>query len=353
MKIRQKMLAGIVAVFLLVGLVGGMGLYANDYTVKSFESGEAHYGHIVVAANEVSSYAKRAEGHIMLYVTLHDPADKQKFSQRIDSLRNQTSILDETVSNPDAMAIIKDIKNWTVELQAIGESLIAAHDAEFNANGTFTTESRTELRSLNTAASKIREDGVKLTTLETQLKTDAEQNAKDNAKILHSMIIAISLAAIAAALAIGYYLTISISRPIAKLNEAAAEIGKGNLGTKIDVSGSDEVGNLSATFNGMVGRLKESKKKMEDYNKSLESEVAARTQDIEKSRAVLEDYNKNLQKDVSERTAELEKSKDALEQKVNELERFQKIAVGRELKMVDMKKETAELKKKASGKAGK
>ncbi len=69
MKLKQKLVAVFIAVSLLVGLVGFLGLYANNQIVNSFESGEEHFGSIIEASNEVSSYAKRAEGHLMLYLT--------------------------------------------------------------------------------------------------------------------------------------------------------------------------------------------------------------------------------------------------------------------------------------------
>jgi len=96
----------------------------------------------------------------------------------------------------------------------------------------------------------------------------------------------------------------SISRPIIKLTETAYKIGKGNLDTKIEIKLNDEIGELASTFNKMAQNLKIQKENLEDK--------------------------------VVERTKELET-------RVGELQRFKKIVVGRELKMVELKKKIKEL----------
>jgi len=58
MKLRPKLISGFVIVSLIAGLVGYLGLYANEMVVSSYEIGEEHFGTIMVASNEVSSFAK-------------------------------------------------------------------------------------------------------------------------------------------------------------------------------------------------------------------------------------------------------------------------------------------------------
>jgi methyl-accepting chemotaxis protein len=119
----------------------------------------------------------------------------------------------------------------------------------------------------------------------------------------------------------GLYLSKRITRPIISLRNAAAEIGEGRLDTKIEVKTRNEIGELASAFNQMAGDLKKSRKEIEDYSKTLE-------------------------KKVKERTKELEQTNE-------ELERFNKLAVGRELKMIELKKRIKELEGKLSDKSGK
>ena len=87
------------------------------------------------------------------------------------------------------------------------------------------------------------------------------------------------------------------------------------------------------------------------YSRKLEKEVKERTKELEEANAVLEIK-------VRARTRALEEEKELLDEKVkkrtkelqariDELERFHRLTVGRELKMIELKKEIKRLKEKS------
>ena len=116
------------------------------------------------------------------------------------------------------------------------------------------------------------------------------------------------------AIVAGAYISRRITRPIISLRDAAARIGGGQLDTRINIKSRSEVGELASAFNKM-------------------------TSDLKKSRGKLEEYSRTLEKKVKDRTAELEKTN-------QELEKFNRLAVGRELKMIELKKRIKELEGK-------
>ncbi len=105
----------------------------------------------------------------------------------------------------------------------------------------------------------------------------------------------------------------NIIQPIQALAAVARAFSDGDLSVRGTVGAHDELGELTATFNAMGERLE------------------SRTKELVASKETLED-------DVKRRTAELE-------EKIAELERFNRFVVGRELKMVELKKQLAALKK--------
>lgn len=63
----------------------------------------------------------------------------------------------------------------------------------------------------------------------------------------------------------------SIVKPVIQFRDTAEIIGKGNLDAKIEIKSRDELGELASAFNKMAEDLKESRSKIEDYNKILEN----------------------------------------------------------------------------------
>lgn len=66
--------------------------------------------------------------------------------------------------------------------------------------------------------------------------------------------------------------------------------------------------------------------------------------ELEEGSRELEKERLSLDNKGNERTRELEKSREELKERIEELERFRKISVGRELKMIELKKEIERLK---------
>ena len=91
----RLLIFGFLLSIILISVIGIYALNTNQQIILLFKRGEKHFRDITTAATEVSSYAKRAEGHLLLYLVLHRKADKNKFPKRIKLLNEQISILDE------------------------------------------------------------------------------------------------------------------------------------------------------------------------------------------------------------------------------------------------------------------
>ena len=113
---------------------------------------------------------------------------------------------------------------------------------------------------------------------------------------------------------IGFILIGRITNSMKEMAEAAKEISQGNYKVKLSITADNELGQLSSSFNQM-------------------------SDELEKSRQKLENYGKELEKKVEERTRELKA-------KNEELGRFNKLAIGRENAMIELKRKLKEMEEK-------
>lgn len=115
-----------------------------------------------------------------------------------------------------------------------------------------------------------------------------------------------------------------IVQPIRQIAKGTDEVAKGNLNFKLEVTSTDELGELARHFNEMTRQLREARLSLEDVRTSLEVKIKARTKE-------LQELAEGLEEKVEERTKELQ-------DRIDEMERFHRLTVGRELKMIELKK---------------
>jgi hypothetical protein len=88
-------------------------------------------------------------------------------------------------------------------------------------------------------------------------------------------------------------------------------------------------------------RLKERTRELEEIKSTLETKVKERTWELEEERASLEEKvnirTEELKELVEKQEKIVEERTEELQEKVQELERFNRLAVGRELKMIELK----------------
>ena len=109
-------------------------------------------------------------------------------------------------------------------------------------------------------------------------------------------------------------------------------VKEGNFSYRIQVRTKDEFGILAQAFNRMTENLERSRTVLEEAKAVLEIKAEARTKE-------LGELAESLNEQVKERTKDLQ-------ERINELERFHRLTVGRELKMTELKKEIKRLKEK-------
>jgi HAMP domain-containing protein len=121
-----------------------------------------------------------------------------------------------------------------------------------------------------------------------------------------------------------FLLSQKVVKPLKNLSITSKRVARGDFKAKAIVYSSDEFGDLAENFNKMTEELEVAKKTMEEERDILEIKVNARTKELNQ-------INEKLEEEVQSRTEQMKK-------KLVELEKMGKLMVGRELKMIELKK---------------
>jgi len=123
-----------------------------------------------------------------------------------------------------------------------------------------------------------------------------------------------------------------IINPLKELKKGIDEVKKGNLNVKLSSQGSPEMKEIIESFNEMLQKIKHQNETLKETSTILKIRINAKTR-------ALNELSLRLKKEVEEKTK-------TLKEKIEELEKIQKIMIGREYKIAQLKKEIEKLKEK-------
>lgn len=215
----KLLIFGFFTVISLMVVIVIFALNINHQTIISFEKGEKNFKEIATAATEVSSYAKRAEGHLLMYLALNKKTDKNKFPKRVASLNEKITIIDQKIVNPQAKMIFEKIKAHTNGILSMGNALIADCEKTLKNENNYKIKKNQELiLILHDKFSSIRALGVNLSKFEIKLESDLKLTLKKNAKRLDFHLLLLISLTFVITLFLGYIL----NKIIKALNEEVA-----------------------------------------------------------------------------------------------------------------------------------
>ncbi len=90
-----------------------------------------------------------------------------------------------------------------------------------------------------------------------------------------------------ATIANGIFIRNQIQRPISKLIDGIHQVTELNLDYTLDVNSSDEIGDLTISFNKMTKRLRKDQKELQEWSNTLEDKVNEKTNELEKAQKQL------------------------------------------------------------------
>jgi PAS domain S-box-containing protein len=256
-------------------------LYEEGTTVRQeavelakFQTDFLNRQEAITAATELSSHAKRASGHLFLYLTLHEKTDQEKFFQRCAALKSHTAILRQRERGSEGERMLDRVEADAKELERVGKALICLHDSGLTTSGQFVAAGHEGLvRKLHELANGNQLAGRTLARLNVEREMTRKADAMQSAAGVRTNILLVMAGAGLFALFLGFVWAKSISDPIAELTQAVQEVGSGKRDIRLKVRCADEIGLLAASFNRMVEELRETTVSR-DYLNSIISSMA-------------------------------------------------------------------------------
>ncbi len=148
-----------------------------------------------------------------------------------------------------------------------------------------------------------------------------EQKYTDIQKQTSFIFLGISLIAAFITMLLSWFVSRRISIPLRKMVAASREVADGNLGVKVDVVSSDELGWLAYSFNKMSEALKERDEKLKEFTKRKISESERLAMVGQLAANVAHELNNPLQGIVTYASLTLEKDEydDTCKQNINKI----------------------------------
>ncbi len=119
-------------------------------------------------------------------------------------------------------------------------------------------------------------------------------------KKLHTVVAPIIILVTLAVISFAFFFGKKISDPILYLTEVTKSISEGDYSKRVKITSSDEIGELSHSFNKMARFLEEKTQILKEYTANLERTVEERTKDLVRMNQELEKQSSNLEKAYKE-----------------------------------------------------
>ena len=207
----------IVVLFLLIFGCAYYAYLGNKHVILAAEK-ENRITRIISLANEISSYAKRAEGHLFLYLMTNDQIDQEKFYLRMGALQTNINNLKSLLPDGEDMYLSELSHFYDISYEQ-GDRLIQLLHANDKKDSFFIDEKNRKLiADFHANTSSIRKVGVNMVRmyLATHLSDREYLLKKVNANLILVILFVL----------VGFIISLSflyISRRVARLNDMLHE----------------------------------------------------------------------------------------------------------------------------------
>ncbi|MEO5658613.1 MAG: methyl-accepting chemotaxis protein [Polaromonas sp.] len=301
-KIGIRLAAGFAAVLLLMSALAGVGIYNMSILNAQVEDLVNNNMYKNKLGNEMSDSVHVITRVMRSIVLLKDPAaiaaERKKLDQASEKYNRAFDSLEKTTTNEKGSALRSKIKGQAVETRPLNEKVLA-----LDAAGKDDEAVAVLMAEAGPAAQKWQEAIENLTAFE---DADAEQDhidAQQNYASAHKLMLTMAGVAIGLGALVAWFLTISVTRPLAQAVNAANRLAEGDLTVRIDSTAKDETGQVLQAMQHMIERLSQV---VTDVNSGAQA-LASASEEVSAT-------SQSLSQASSEQAASVEETSASIEQ---------------------------------------
>ncbi len=141
-----------------------------------------------------------------------------------------------------------------------------------------------------------------------------------------------------------------VSKPLIELSEFTRHVSESGIySSRISIEGSDEIAMLGKDLNGLLDKIEDYRNKKEQIEKELENIAFREREKAAELEITLQELKEsqnasiNLLEDLSNEIEMRKETEKSLALKIKQLERFNHLTTGREIRMIGLKREVNEL----------
>ena len=312
LRIKTKQILGFSAVLLILVGVNIFSIYGLNSLKSDIDEFEQNWLPRTIAITEINTNSSNLRREQLQYAL----AGSEKLKEGETKLL--IKYIDKINENIDRYVTLKERYGGEDEYNQIEDSIYASFDKNWEKYldlsfefDQLLSENKQEeaLRLMNNEARKVFDDySTDLSVLVDICAINVVSSA-NHADTTYNITHFVTLFLLVIAIVVSAIVTIILVRlilvPVYRLENASKDVANGKLDVKVPVSGNDEMGNLTLSFNQMTGALKEAKEKEKVQAEKLKmqwevlsetnQELEENSKRLEKQKLKIENKNEQLQ----------------------------------------------------------
>ena len=250
--VRKKIMGGFLSVLILVAIMSIFTYIRIDQLATSLEK-FAHENIYKTELIEETAIDIANEAVAMRRFNFTgNTSDIKIFQEYRDQANKKIKIIEEVLQTEKAREILRKLKEEKKAYESIAEKSFVARQANnMEQVGVYMQEAGDPYKkAMSTAAQLI--------DAEKQFVKSEGERSHNQVRQTEMILLIANILMGLISMAISFYISQIITKPVSRISEAAMQIAEGNLTIKdIEVKSSDELGTLATSFNSMKNNLRE------------------------------------------------------------------------------------------------